>query len=224
MILGKPLITVFSVSALLLGTVSLASAAGSSNCQIVYGGGEVCPPEVKFTIDKKVQKPTKGGEYVDNLSVNDEKFNPNQTVNFQITVQNTGNKDVTLTVADMLPSYLDYVSGGTYDSNGKKISNNITLKAGEGKTFTVTAKVTDTNNLPKDQSIVCVTNVARATDNSGATAEDNAQLCISKTVTPVVQPQVPTKDIPKTGPEAIALVVLPSLGAAGLYLRRKAGL
>lgn len=206
-------------SLLILGSVTLVSAAGSSNCQVVYGGGEVCPPEVKFTIDKKIQKPTKGGEFVDNLSVNDEKFNPGQNVTFQITVQNTGSKEVTLTVSDILPTNLDYVSGGTYDQNGKKVSNDVTLKAGESKTYTIVAKATDV------ASTTCVTNVARATDGNGASAEDNAQLCIVKTVTtPVVQPQIPSKSIPNTGPEALALAILPPLGAAGLYLRRKAGL
>lgn len=215
-------------SLLFLGSVTLASAAGTSNCQVIYGGGEVCPPEVKFSIDKKVQKPTKGGEFVDNLSVNDEKFSAGQTVTFQIVVQNTGTKEITLTVSDILPTFLDFVSGGTFDSNGKKVSNNVTLKAGESKTFTIVAKVTDVNSLPQDQSVVCVTNIGRATDNNGATAEDNAQLCIQKNVTTTpgvqVQPQVPTKNIPSTGPEALALIALPTLGAAGLYLRRKAGL
>ncbi len=211
-----------TASLFLLGTSTIASAAGSSNCQVIYGGGEVCPPEVKFTIDKKVQKPTKGGEWVDNLSVNDEKFNPGQTVPFQLTVQNTGNQDVTLNVADMLPSYLNYVSGGTFDANSKKVTNSVTLKAGESKTFTIVTVVADAGTLPANQSVVCVTNVARATENSGAVAEDNAQLCIQKGIT--VQPVVPIKAIPNTGPEALALLFLPPIGAAGLYLRRKTGL
>lgn len=215
-----------TTSLLVLGSATLVSAAGSySNCQVIYGGGEVCAPEVKFSIDKKVQKPTKGGEFVDNLSANDEKFNPGQNVTFQVTVQNTGNKEVTLTVSDILPTNLDYVSGGTYDANGKKVSNTVTLKVGESKTYTIVAKVTDAANLPANQTVICVTNVARATDGNGASAEDNAQLCIQKNVTtPVVQPQIPSKNIPNTGPEALALVILPPLGAAGLYLRRKAGL
>ncbi len=215
-----------TVAAVLLGTASVVSAAGSSNCQAIYGGGEVCPTDVKFTIDKKVQKPTKGGGYVDNLSVNDEKFAPTQNVSFEITLQNTGSKDVALQVTDILPSYLTYVSGGTYDSNSKQVKNEVALKVGETKKLTIVAKVVESSNLPENQSIVCITNVAKAADNAGTTAEDNAQLCIEKgkTTTPEVQPQVPAKSIPSTGPEALALFLLPPVGAAGLYLRRKAGL
>ncbi|MBP7832152.1 MAG: DUF11 domain-containing protein [Candidatus Levybacteria bacterium] len=214
-----------TAAAVLFGTATLVSAAGSSNCQAIYGGGEVCPTDVKFTIDKKVQKGTKGGEFVDNLSVNDEKFAPTQNVTFEITLKNTGSKDVTLNVIDTLPSYLSYVSGGTFDSNNKQVKNEITLKVGETKKVTIVAKVVDASSLPENQSIVCVTNVAKASDNSGTTAEDNAQLCIEKgKTTPVVQPTVPAKKIPETGPEALALLLLPPVGAAGLYLRRKAGL
>ncbi len=209
-------------SLFLLGSASLAFAAGSySNCQVIYGGGEVCNPSVQFTIDKKVQSPTKGGQMVDNLGANDAKFSAGQQVPFEITVQNTGNQAITLNVVDILPSYLSYVSGGTFDANTKQISNSVTLNPNDTKTFNIVAKVVDNASLP-NQSVTCVTNVAKATDGTGVTAEDDAQLCIQKGLT--VQPQVPTKTIPNTGPEAIALFLLPPLGAAGLYIRWKTGL
>lgn len=211
-------------AALLVSSATLAFGAGSSNCQVIYGGGEVCPPEVKFTIDKKVMSPNKGGQFVDNLSANDPRFVAGDNVTFQLVVKNTGSKEVTLNVEDILPSYLDYVSGGTYDAGSKKVTNTVTLKAGEEKSYTVVAKVTSNENLPSNQTVVCVTNVARAKDNSGAAAEDNAQLCIEKGGKVTVQPKVPAKNIPDTGPEMLALAFLPPLGAAGLYLRRKASL
>jgi uncharacterized repeat protein (TIGR01451 family) len=214
--------TLITSAALLMASSTLAFASGTSNCQVIYGGGEVCPPEVKFTIDKKVMSPTKGGQMVDNLSVNDPKFSAGNSVTFQLVVKNTGSKDVTLNVEDVLPSYLDYVSGGTYDAGNKKVTNSVTLKAGEEKTFTVVAKVTSNENLPANQSVVCVTNIARAKDNAGTVAEDNAQLCIEKGV--AIQPKVPTKNIPDTGPEMLALAFLPPVGLAGFYLRRRAGL
>lgn len=217
--------TFITTSALLMASSTVAFAAGTSNCQVIYGGGEVCPPEVKFTLDKKVMTPNKGGSYVDNLSVNDAKYSAGQEVPFQIIVSNTGSKDIKLTITDILPSYIDYVSGGTYDANGKQVKNTVDLKAGESKTFTIIGKVTAESNMPANQSVVCVTNIAKATDGNGANAEDNAQLCIEKGVpTAKVFPSVPTKNIPNTGPEALALMILPPLGAAGLYLRRKASL
>lgn len=208
--------SIIGAFALLLGSSTLAFGAGTSNCQVIYGGGEVCPPEVKFTIDKKVMSPTKGGNLVDNLSVNDPHFTAEQNVTFQITVKNTGSKEVTLNVEDVMPPHLTHVSGD--------LSNSVTLKANEEKVLTIVAKVVGNENLPANQSVVCVTNVARAKDNSGATAEDSAQLCIEKGSKVVMQPKIPAKNIPDTGPEMLALAILPPLGAAGLYLRRKASL
>lgn len=211
-----------TTSAIFIASATMAFASGTSNCEVVYGGGQVCPPQVKFTIDKKIQKPTKGGEMVDNLSVNDEKFNPNQDIVFQLTVQNTGDQKVDLTVSDMLPSYLTYVSGGSYDSANNKVNNSVSLQAGETKTFTIGARVVGAGSLPANQSVTCVTNVARASTSAGNTAEDSAQFCIQNNV--VVQPTIPSKSIPNTGPEALALLILPPLGFAGFYLRRRSGL
>ncbi len=224
--MNKKFATILTTStALLVASSSLAFASGTSNCQVIYGGGEVCPPEVKFTIDKKVMSPNKGGSYVDNLSANDAKYMASQEVPFQIVVSNTGKKDIKLTITDILPSYIDFVSGGTYDSNGKQVKNTIELKAGETKTLNIVGKVTTEDKMPANQAVVCVTNIVKATDENAASAEDNAQFCIEKGVPQAkVYPAVPTKNIPNTGPEAFALAILPPLGAAGLYLRRKASL
>lgn len=223
--MNKITTSLITAAAVLSASASVAFASGTSNCQVIYGGGEVCPPEVKFTIDKKVQTPNKGGSFVDNLSVNDAKYKAGQDVPFQLIVSNTGTKDITLTITDILPNYIEYVSGGTYDANAKQVTNSVSLKAGESKTLTIVGRITADTNMPADKSVMCVTNIAKAADGNGATAEDNAQLCIEKsTPSAKVYPTVPTKDIPNTGPEALALVILPPLGAAGLYLRRKASL
>ncbi|MGE5042144.1 MAG: hypothetical protein ACM3IJ_04545 [Candidatus Levyibacteriota bacterium] len=210
-----------TASAILMGSANLAFAAGSTNCEIVYGGGQVCTPQIKFTIDKKIQKPTKGGGFVDNLGANDDKFNPGQDVVFQITVQNTGDQAVTLNVVDVLPSYITFVSGGNFDSGSNKVTNQVSLNPNDSKTFTIATRVVNAGGLPANQSVTCVTNVANAmtTDNNNS-AQDTAQFCIQNNVT--VQPQIPSKSIPNTGPEALALLILPPVGAAGFYLRRKA--
>src|SRR4051812_43459434 len=104
---------IFFVAAALFAGAASRVNAGTSNCQIIYGGGEVCQKTVSFTLDKKVQRPNKGGEYVDNLGMNDDKFAPGATVNFRITVKNTGDAKINnVNVVDMLPDYLSYVSGG----------------------------------------------------------------------------------------------------------------
>ena len=212
-------------SFLLVGSASIAFASGAySNCDVVYGGGEVCPPNVSFTLDKLVQSPTKGGQFVDNLTVNDPMFNPNQDVTFQVKVKNTGDKKIdTLNIADTLPSALTYVGGGSYNAANKTVSIQVNnLEKDKEAVYFITTKVNDVKLL-SNVNPECITNRVSAQDNTGNKAEDTANICISKPGV-TMQPQIPTKNIPNTGPEALALVFLPPLGAAGLYLRRKAGL
>jgi len=55
----------------------------AAGCTPIYGGGESCP-DYSFSIQKHVQKPGKnGGDFVNNLSINDPKYAPNQNVTFQ---------------------------------------------------------------------------------------------------------------------------------------------
>ncbi|MDO8270155.1 MAG: hypothetical protein Q7T54_05815 [Candidatus Levybacteria bacterium] len=224
----KTLTTLF-VTGAFLTTVGNSFAAGSSQCQIVYGGGEVCEDKIQFTLDKRVLTPTKGGDFVDNLTLNDARFEIGNTASFKIIVKNTGDKKIdTLTVVDTLPQHLNFVSGaGTYNSNNRTITytiNNLDKGQVNEQVFTVTI----TNSLPANQGIVCLTNHAKATDNNGITASDTAGLCVQQGVTPV-QPtpapqifnKVPVKNIPNTGPEMLPLLGLIPLGVTGLILRRK---
>ncbi|TXH01204.1 MAG: hypothetical protein E6P95_02270 [Candidatus Moraniibacteriota bacterium] len=100
------------------------------------------------------------------------------------------------------------------------------LDAGKAVSFLITAKVADDTNLP-NQSTVCVTNQVRAIEDSGASAQDSSQVCITRVVptpTPMIYEKVPVKDIPKTGPELLTLLALAPVGLAGFYLRKKSKL
>lgn len=209
-------------SALVAGTASIASASGYSNCEVVYGGGSVCPPNVSFTLDKLVQSPTKGGQLVDNLTINDATFTPGQNVTFQIKVKNTGESKIDhITITDTLPAELSYVGGGKFDESKKTITFEVNnLDKDKEAAYFLTTKVSDKN---VSNTVSCITNRVTAADNAGNKAEDTANVCVNKPGA-TVQPSVPTKNIPNTGPEEILYVILPTLGAAGLYLRRKAGL
>lgn len=206
-------------------------SAGQSNCVIVYGGGEVCPEEhVKFTINKQVQAPSKGGAFVENLTINDPRLTPAQNVNFRIIIENTGDKDITdLNVVDTFPEFLSFVAGvGNTNVGAKEVKFIVgKLAKGEKRELLITAKTAEANKLPANQAITCVTNNARATTPDGVSAEDNAQVCIEKQVlgvqpTPQVFEKVPLKQIPPTGPELSALFALIPAGLSGIYLRRKA--
>lgn len=213
----------------LLLLVGKVTAAGTSSCQIIYGGGEVCPPGVNFTIDKKVLSPTKGGGYVENIGASDTKFSPGQNVTFQITVKNTGNAKITgMQVVDTLPEFLTFVSGdGKWDAASRRITmSNITLDPGKSRTFTFVAKIADGSVFRSNEAVVCLINEVRATDSTGGNAMDTAQVCVQRSVpSELPQPQVmkggPISETPPTGPEMLGLAALIPAGTFGYYLRKK---
>jgi len=226
----KKTTTFLTAAAFLAGSAVAVNAAGggygTSNCQIIYGGGEVCQKSVSFNLDKKVQKPTKGGEFVDNLGVDDEKFTPGSTVNFRITIKNTGETRIeNIQVVDTLPEYLSWVSGG--NNKGNEVTYTLDkLEPGQSHDGNISVKVADVSNLPSDKSIICVINTVKATQD-GNVATDNAQLCIEKGLKqkdsgPVVQQTPPMKQTPQTGPGMLSLAALIPAGALGLFLNRRA--
>lgn len=208
------------------GTVN----AGGSQCEVIYGGGyyggEICDKNISFTVDKQVQKPTKGGEFVNNLGANDEKFAPGATVQFKIFIKNTGNKAIeNINVVDNLPDHLIWVSGGK--NNGQQVTYTINkLDPGKSHTGNLTVKVADANNLPNDKSVICIINTVKATQD-GHSATDTTQLCIEKGMKqkdggPVVHQTPPLKETPQTGAGALSLAALIPAGALGFFLNRKA--
>ena len=93
--------------------------------------------------------------------------------------------------------------------------------------FLITAKTAESDKLPANQAITCVTNNVRATAPDGVSADDNAQVCIEKQVlgaqpTPQIFEKPTIKELPPTGPELGLLAALIPTGLAGIYLRRKA--
>ncbi len=219
-----------SIAAVALIASSVNAAGyGESNCQIVYGGGEVCQDQVKFTINKMVQKPNKGGEYVENLTSNDTKYQPNQNVNFKIVIENTGDRDIeNLNVKDMFPEYLSFVAGvGNTNAGAREINFTIgKLAKGQKVEYVITAKTADSNKLPANQAITCTVNNVTATAKDGTQAQDNSQVCIEKNVlgatpTPQIYQKPTVKEVPATGPELFGLAALVPAGLAGFYLRRK---
>jgi uncharacterized repeat protein (TIGR01451 family) len=204
---------------------------GSVACQPIYGGGETCEYSNKFVLDKKVLNPasvTKGssGTYVDNLSINDPRFAPNQKVLFELAITNTGNTTLgEITLTDIFPSYVTFVSGpGSYDKN----SNTLTLKVvnlnpNETRKYVVEGKINDASNLPGGQGVVCVVNQASATYNNDQ-SKDNSQFCIEVTTTKGGLPVMPAPVItetPATGPEMLPLLSLIPAGIGGLLLRKR---
>ena len=173
-----------------------------------------------------VQSPNKGGNYVENLTVNDPRYTPGANINFKITVKNTGDRDIiNLNVVDTFPQLLSYVSGfsnANANGNGNTVNFVIAkLEAGKTAEYIVITKA-DASKL--NQAIVCPVNKVVATSNDGTTAQDESQVCIEKPViTPIteIQAKPMVKNIPSTGPELAYLFGLASTGALGMFLRKK---
>ena len=217
----------------ILTILSLSLAGGLSpafaDCQALYGGGQNCTSNFSFTINKMVQVPGKGGgQYVDNLSINDPKYSPSQNVNYEIIVTNTGSQTIpTINVTDTFPQFIIFVSGvGNYNQSNNTLNFTVSnLDAGKSVTYVLTAKTADENTLPNTQGITCVINQVNATDTNGDLNSDSSQLCIQKNVLGATPPPVlPTPKIvatPATGPEMLPLLSLIPGGLAGLMLRKK---
>jgi|GEM_PF-575589 len=209
-----------------LGFITAAAhAAGTSNCQVIYGGGEVCEKDFKFSIDKLVQRPNKDGEFVDNINTNDTRFRAGDTVTFRIKVTNTGKDDIaTLNITDTLPENVTF-KAGPGNANGRTVTYTINdLKAGQTQEHDIS--VTVNTDLPADKGVMCLTNNVKGSDNHGNEAKDDASFCVEKEVvtskpTPQVYDKTPVKNIPNTGPEMLPLLGLIPAGLLGAAMRRK---
>lgn len=217
----------FSILYLLLPVIANAQTV----CQPIYGGGQSCVSTGNLFIDKKVLNP-QINVFVDNLGVNDPKFQPSSTVAFRLAITNTGTANIAnVTVRDIFPQFVDFTAGaGSFDSNSKTLTFQIdNIAPSETKTFNLSGKTASFDKLP---GVVCVINQSIASSGNIST-QDNAQLCIEKVV-PTVQipgatkgglkvfPAPATKGgTPPTGPEALYLLAFLPTGALGYFLRKK---
>lgn len=200
--------------------LSLLVLSGKINAQQYgqYGCGQYGCPVGKgvVLVDKLVRDP-KTGEYVDNLGLVDSKYRADNAVFFRIVVQNVG--DATLSridVVDYLPSYVKYVSGGSYDPATRQVRFSFdNVLAGEKRSTVLQVRVVSLDELPTAKSIVCPVNQVVASSTQDGSSEDTAQFCVER--------QVMAEKVPAAG-DPIGLVLgfsaLPTL-FAGFKLRRK---
>ncbi len=210
------LVVVFSFLAI---TVS-----ASADCIGQYGQyGQPCP-SFAIVVDKMVGMPgtsqdATSYQYVDNLSVSDPRFKPDQVVFFKVKIKNTSTtKLVGMEVKDTVPSYLDPMEGpGSFDSASRTITWNAgDFEVDEEKVFYLKMKVMTQANLPSDKGLFCVSNFVKAS-SANAYDDDTAALCIEKQVS------APPK-VPSAGPELGVLLFSGEIAllGAGIYLKKKA--
>jgi uncharacterized repeat protein (TIGR01451 family) len=176
----------------------------------LYGGPTVTS---QILVDKLVKNPSTGA-FVDNLGPSDSKFSPEGEVVFKIVVKNQGSQGISgVTVRDILPTYLDFVSGPAdshWNKETKELIFNVgDLQAGETKEYEFKAKAVVKKDLPADKSVICITNWVEA-KNDTKSDSDSAGLCISN-----------VSILPPTGPDPLSLNLVFALGASGFWLIRK---
>lgn len=224
---------------LVFSSLFIVSAYADISCQPIYGGGQTCVSTGNILVDKKVINP-ETQKATDNLTVNDGKFVPGSTINFQINLSNTGHADIKhIDVKDVFPQYVVFTNGpGKFDANTKTLAFAVTnLLPNETRVFTVAGKIVEANRLPIDLGIVCSVNQATATTTDAGEAQDNAQFCIQKPSSTSLKqvlaaqtskggfPVFPAPSItttPATGPETLVLFSLIPIGITGFFLRKKA--
>lgn len=178
--------------------------------------GEEKPPRARITIEKWIWNPG-SNSFVENLSVNQFLFLPEQEVTFKVEVRNHGNKDLdNVEVNDRLPNEVEFVSGpGDYNKDKHTLTFKIDkLKAGESKAYEVKAKIKHGDALPSN--VFCTSNLAEVRAEN-MVSQDTTSFCAQKKVLGVV------KELPKTGPEGLVValgITIASSGAA-MYFAKK---
>lgn len=210
-----------------------SKAFAQAPCQPIYGGGQTCIVSPNILVDKKIFNP-KTGSMVDNLGINDPKYQPGSITTFQISVTNSSNKTISkIDVKDIFPQYVAFSSGpGAFDTNTKTLSFSIeNLKSDESKTFTIMGRVVNTDQISVTQgSVVCIVNQANATSDNNGFSQDNSQFCIEKVSLqpspsvkggfPILSPP-PVITTPPTGPASFQLAGLAITGILGYFLIKK---
>lgn len=175
----RPLVAVFIAAAALM---LFASQAKAEQCGSQYGCND---KDAKLKINKEIWNPEKK-DWVDHISSKDYMFDAKDKIKFRITVKNTGDIKITdINLEDRFPSYVIYFDGDGEGKNDdeKAVFDEFSLEPGKSKSFEFTAKVADSNILPKDSKI-CLTNVAKAKgevngdNDKKEDASDYANFCI----------------------------------------------
>ncbi|MCX7955519.1 MAG: hypothetical protein N2593_00185 [Patescibacteria group bacterium] len=176
-------------------------------------------PSYSILVDKMVGKPGTSNDansyqYVDNLSVSDPRFKPDQIVFFKIKVKNVSSvRLVGMEVRDVVPLYLEPIEGpGSYNSNTREIVWNAgDFNVDEEKVFYIKMKVLPQTSLPADKGLFCITNFVKVS-SSNAYDDDRAQLCIEKQVTGVTK-------TPSAGPEFGLILLTANLLTVGIGMK-----
>lgn len=181
------------------------------------GYGEETPPTPRVIIEKWIWNPG-SNSFVENLSVNQFLFLPDQEVVFKVQVKNTGNKDLNnVEVNDRLPNEVTFVSGpGDFNKDNNTLTFKIDkLSVNESKAYEIKAKIKDADSLPSN--VFCTSNLAEVRAEN-MVSQDTTSFCAEKKVLGVV------KELPKTGPNTLILMLVATIASSGaaIYFAKRA--
>jgi len=165
-----------------------------------YSQGEV---NYSISVDKKIRPISDNNSY-DNISKEQKVFVNDDTVEYSIVVENTG-KDILydLVVTDYFPIVNQIIlAPGEINKNNRQINWKIDkLNAGESKSFTVRAKIINSNNANStlQSNVVSV-------KNNNAYDKDTASFYVIG------------KSMPKTGTNDVVVKSMVALSAIGFAL------
>lgn len=189
-----------------------------------YGGGEVCD-EGNVSLDKVVwqYQDNDGNEvkaWKDNIDSSDYKFVAGEEMRFELRVKNTGDVELNaVTVRDILPSYLNWKSGGEYFSSTRTVEWKLyNLEPGGTEVVQFTAVFVSSSDLPA--GITCVTNKGEVyVDDSDARDVDTAVICAQKGESEK-KTVLGVTTLPETGPEmpVVTIVISSLVGLGGVAL------
>lgn len=203
---------------LFLGLLPLILLLGTVTPNFVFAQYALAQaPSAQVLVEKKILNPTTS-QFVDNLTVDQYLFLPNQEIVFKIDVRNNTTSDIkNITVKDVLPAQVNFTSGdGQYDKNSNTVTFVIdSLSANTTRSFQFKAQVKGAEAITSN--VMCVSNLAQLSISgaAGMMSQDTANFCIQKQVLGVAAPVLPV-----TGP-SIDIVLLSSLALFiyGVYLR-----
>ncbi len=198
---------VAGIAFLLSLSLSLASPIGA----YMYGEDQ---PTSQLIVDKQIAT-SETANWQDNLPADQEVLREGDLVKFQITIKNSGDKNLTnIQVTDSLPEYLTPVfNPGEYNKENNQIKWEIEkLEAGEQETFEIRAHIDSANQALVDGT-QCLINKVEAVAETGESDQDTSSFCIT---TPQVLPEAGTgvsEILVGTGFAAM-------IGLAGVILRK----
>lgn len=142
----------------------------------IYGEEQ---PTTQLIVDKQITTPNVEG-WQDNLPASQIVLRGGDLVKFQITIKNSGDKDLNkIQATDTLPQYLSIIfNPGKYETDGNRVTWEIDkLEAGEERTFEIRAHIDQTEETVIDGTL-CLINKVEAQAESGETDEDTTSFCI----------------------------------------------